>query len=91
MEAQLSSNFDDELPFSRVCKLTGVDPYKDNGSIDTLKINKMRKALREADIYYWVKVDGTLGTTWHHIHRAGLPAKNDPLSIEPTFDASAVS
>ena len=63
--------------------VTGVDPKA------RLRNKKIIDVLEKANIYYWLKHDGSVATTWTHIHRSGVAAndKLNPSPETPKFEA----
>ena len=68
---------DDELT-----ALTGVKPGAHGRS------EKIIQILRAAGIYHWLRYDGTVATTWTHVHKAGEGTPSGEGSRKkPNFNA----
>lgn len=55
----------DQLSEIEVCEIAGVSATAQQ------KMSKVMTVLNNAGIYYWLRHDGSIGTTWHHVHCAG--------------------
>lgn len=63
----------DILTDSELSEVTGVR----KGSPDIVR--KRLSVLKSAGIHCWVRYDGSVCTTWHHVHNAGqTPPKSLP-------------
>lgn len=71
----------DLLTDLELCQVAGVGPESRG------KYRRIANVLANADIYYWWKADGSIGTTWHHVHAAGTarPFKGKERSSEPNL------
>lgn len=71
----------DDLTEDDIRRVTGVPKGSQNG------LTKQMKVLNDAGIYYWLKNDGTIGTTWHHVHNARPRTAHNDDSL-PNFSAT---
>ena len=55
-------DLNDILSEQELCEVAGVKPESRK------KPERIARVLMKAGIFYWFKEDGTVGTTWHHIH-----------------------
>ena len=59
-------NANDLLTDKELSDITGVKPGARS------RTEKVMTTLRQAGIYCWLRYDGTVATTWTHVHNAGL-------------------
>lgn len=54
------------------------------------RVERMTGILRQAGIYFWLRGDGSIATTWTHVHRAGeaQPGQNKPRAMPQFQNAS---
>jgi hypothetical protein len=62
----------DLLDQQDLVEITKVRPKARN------RLRRMADVLERAGIYYWVADDGTINTTWSHVHKAGNQAHDTP-------------
>ena len=74
---------DDLLSPEQIRRLTGVPKRAQNGIVRQINV------LQSAGIHHWLRDDGTLATTWHHVHNARPPNDEDENETEtsgPRFE-----
>lgn len=72
---------DDLLTEDQLARITGVPKGSPSG------LTKRIEVLRKAGIHHWLRHDGTLATTWHHVHNAGQSTAFQPTKPLPNFSA----
>lgn len=55
-------NLNDMLSERELCQVAGIEPGARR------RPERIAKVLMKAGIFYWFREDGSVGTTWHHIH-----------------------
>lgn len=72
----------DLLTKDEVFDVAGVKKGAKNG------LNRVMGVLKDAGIYFWIKADGSIGTTWHHVHTANqYQINNQEQETTPNFKA----
>ena len=74
----LEKMISDDLSQEDIARITGVS----KGSRD--RIDKQIRILKSAGIYFWLKIDGDICTTWAHVHNARAP--DNPAKSKPNLD-----
>lgn len=75
-------NRSDLLSKEEVFDVAGVNLRARNGLI------RVMKTLKKAGIYYWLKDNGEIGTTWHHVHSANAQSFDETNEEKlPNFKA----
>lgn len=69
---------DDLLTADDLSSITGVPSNARN------KFKRMTTVLENAGIFYWIRDDLSIATTWHHVHCAG---NDKALTAQPDFRA----
>lgn len=65
---------DDELR-----EVTRVPKGSQNGTVKQIKV------LHDAGIYFWIRNDGSIGTTWYHVHNAKPVSAQNNNTFKPDF------
>lgn len=75
-------NKSDLLSKDEVFDVAGVKVGARNG------LNRVMNTLKNAGIYFWIKADGNIGTTWHHVHMANASQiEKNTEQQTPNFNA----
>lgn len=77
----IPDSHDDLLTEEQLARITGVPKGSPSG------LTKRIEVLRKAGIHHWLRYDGTLATTWHHVHNAGQVTAPESTRTLPNFGA----
>jgi hypothetical protein len=75
----LKSSFDDLLTDDDLVRVTRIPKRARD------RLEKTKKVLKDAGIYFWVCGDGSIATTWHHIHNPNRPDTKKPDELDPNM------
>lgn len=62
--AETLERYGDLLTDDELREVTRVPKGSQNGTVKQIKV------LQNAGIFFWIRNDGSIGTTWHHVHNA---------------------